>query len=168
VNQALLDLWVVNRRIKVPQPAPLRALTHTFRFTQGWFMFSPNPVMDDGTIVVDALTVDGRHIDPFTRREPSWDLLGAKSLGYNQIWSDYYNRMRLPQNSHFRESMKEYMVRLPERTGRPEDAIVSGEVYWVQDMNPKWRETKSYNQEVVKLFAFESPKAKAKAQASGR
>jgi hypothetical protein len=166
VNQALLDLWVVNRRVKVPQPAPLRALTHTFRFTQGWFMFSPNPVMDDGTIVVDALTVDGRHIDPFTRREPNWDLLGAKSFGYNQIWSDYYNRMHLPQNGPFRDAMKEYIYRLPERTGRPEDAIVSGEVYWVQDMNPKWRETKSYKQEEVKLFAFENPKAKA--QASGR
>ena len=55
-------------------------------------MFSPNPVMDDGTIVVDAITVDGRHVDPFsihvepyTLREPNFDLLHAKSLRTNQI-----------------------------------------------------------------------------------
>ncbi|HLM76300.1 MAG TPA: HTTM domain-containing protein, partial [Polyangiaceae bacterium] len=163
INQAMTELWVVNRRIKVPQPEPLRALAHKLRFLQGWFMFSPNPVMDDGTLVVDAITIDGRRIDPFTGKEPDWDLTNAKSLGYNQIWCDYYNRMHLSQNSPFRDAMKEYMYRLPERTGRPEDAIVGGEVYWIQDMNPKWRETKSYKFEKQKLFSFENPKTKAQA-----
>lgn len=163
VNQALTELWVVNRRIKVPQPEPLRSFAHKLRFLQGWFMFSPNPVMDDGTIVVDAITVDGRHVDPFTGKEPNWDLPGAKSLGYNQIWSDYYNRMHLSQNTGFRDAMKEYIYRLPERTGRKEDAIMSGDVYWVQDMNPKWREKSSFKYEKVKLFSFENPRAKAQA-----
>lgn len=166
VNQALVELWVVNRRYKIPQPEPLRLLSHKLRFLQGWFMFSPNPVMDDGTIVVDAMTVDGRHIDPFTAKEPFWDLTSAKSLGLNQIWCDYYNRMQLSQNSPFREAMKEYMFRLPERTGRPEDAIVSGDVYWVQDLNPKWRETASYKYEKKKLFSFDNPKLKARLPAS--
>jgi hypothetical protein len=163
INQAMTELWVVNRRIKVPQPEPLRALAHKLRFLQGWFMFSPNPVMDDGTLVVDAITIDGRRIDPFTGKEPDWDLTNAKSLGYNQIWCDYYNRMHLSQNSPFRDAMKEYMYRLPERTGNPGDAIVSGEVYWIQDLNPKWRETKSFKFEKQKLFSFENPKAKAQA-----
>jgi hypothetical protein len=165
VNQAMVELWVVNRRIKVPHPEPLRILSHKLRFLQGWFMFSPNPVMDDGTIVVDALTVDGRHIDPFTGKEPNWDLSNAKSLRHSQIWCDYFNRMHLSQNSGFRDAMKEYMYRLPQRTGRPEDAIVSGEVYWVQDMNPKWGEHVSFKYEKVKLFSFENPKAKAQAAA---
>ena len=164
VNQALTELWVVNRRYKVPQPEALRLLSHKLRFLQGWFMFSPNPVMDDGTIVVDAITVDGRHIDPFTGKEPFWDLSHVKSLGLNQIWCDYFNRMHLSQNAPFRDAMKEYMLRLPERTGRPEDTIVSGEVYWVQDLNPKWRETQSYKYEKQKLFSFDNPKAKARAQ----
>jgi hypothetical protein len=163
VNQAMTELWVINRRVKVGQPEPLRSLSHKLRFLQGWFMFSPNPVMDDGTIVVDAITIDGRHIDPFMEKEPNFDLTSSKSFGYNQIWSDYFNRMHLSQNSGFRDAMKEYMYRLPERTGRPEDTIVSGDVYWVQDMNPKWRETKSYKYERQKLFSFENPKAKAQA-----
>jgi len=163
VNQAMTELWVVNRRIKVPQPEPLRALAHKLRFLQGWFMFSPNPVMDDGTLVVDAITIDGRHIDPFTGKEPDWDLINSKSLRYNQIWCDYYNRMHLSQNSPYRDAMKDYMYRLPERTGRPEDAIVSGDVYWIQDMNPKWRDTKSFDFKKNKLFSFENPKSKAQA-----
>ena len=155
INQAMAELWVVNRRIKVPQPEPMRVLAHKMRFLQGWFMFSPNPVMDDGTIVVDALTVDGRRIDPFTGKEPDFDLLSAKSLGYNQIWCDYFNRIHLPANTSFREHMKEYMHRLPERTGNPNDALVSGDIYWVQDMNPRWGDHKSWKLEKLKLFSFE-------------
>lgn len=158
INQALVELWVVRDRIKVPQKEPLRTLAHKLRFLQGWFMFSPGPVIDDGTIVVDAITVDGRHIDPFTREAPMFDIADAKSFAYNQIWCDYFNRMHLPANSAYREAMKEYMYRLPERTGNPNDALVSGDVYWVQDMNPKWNEKKSWKYEKQKLFSFENRK----------
>jgi hypothetical protein len=158
INQALIELWVVRDRVKVPHPEPLRLLSHKLRFLQGWFMFSPNPVMDDGTIVVDAVTVDGRHIDPFSQKPPQFEIADAKSFRHSQIWCDYFNRIHLPANTAYREAMKEYMYRLPERTGRPEDAIVNGEVYWVQDMNPKWNEKKSWKYERIKLFSFESNK----------
>src|SRR5262249_35460619 len=137
----------------------LRILALKLRFLQGWFMFSPNPVMDDGTLVVDAITVDGHHIDPFTGQAPNlpefdFDLSKVQSFGYSQIWCDYYNRIHLPANAAYRDAMKDYMFRLPERSGKPQDAILSGDVYWVQDMNPRWNETKSYKYEKVKLFSF--------------
>jgi hypothetical protein len=157
INQAGTELWCINRRVKIPQPEALRLLSHKMRFLQGWFMFSPNPVMEDGTIVVDALTVDGRHVDPFTGQEPFFDLPAAQSLRLTQIWCDYYNRIQLPANTAYRDAMKEYMYRLPQRTGHPEDAIVSGEVYWVKDNNPKWNEKKSWGYERNKLFTFENP-----------
>ena len=164
VNQAMVELWVINRRVKVPQPEPLRVLAHKARYLQGWFMFSPNPVMDDGTVVVDAITVDGRHVDPFsihsrpwTLREPDFDLLHAKSLWLTQAWGDYFNRIHLPGNTAYRDSMKEYMYRLPQRTGNPNDAIVSGDVYWVSDQNPRWNEKNSYQLEKNKLFSFDNP-----------
>src|SRR5262249_20918085 len=137
VNQALVELWVF-RRFHVQQPEAMRVLSHKMRFLQGWFMFSPNPVMDDGSIVVDAVTVDGRHIDPFTLVPPNFDLTNARSLRLSQIWSDYFNRMHLPANAAYRDAMRDYMLRLPARTGRPEDAIVSADIYWVQDLNPKF------------------------------
>jgi hypothetical protein len=139
------------------------------RYLQGWFMFSPNPVMDDGTIVVDAVTVDGRRVDPlsiqwppYTLRPPNFDLLHAKSFKYNQIWSDYFNRMHMGGNTSFRKPMKEYIFRLPERTGNPNDAIVKGEVYWVHDMNPRFprrggRHIESYAYNRKELFKFTNP-----------
>ena len=164
INQAMVELWVVNRRIKVPQPEYLRVLAHKARYLQGWFMFSPNPVMDDGTVVVDAITVDGRHVDPFsihsrpwTLREPNFDLINARSLWLTQAWGDYFNRIHLPGNSAYRDAMKEYMYKLPQRTGNPNDAIVSGDVYWVVDQNPRWNDTKSFQLEKNKLFSFDNP-----------
>ncbi|MEZ4441697.1 MAG: hypothetical protein R3B72_21530 [Polyangiaceae bacterium] len=163
VNQALTELWVA-RPLKAPQPFPIRELSHKMRYLQGWFMFSPNPVMDDGTIIVDAITVDGRRVDPFsiefpdyTLRAPDYDLLHAKSYEYNQIWSDYFNRMHMSSNTAFRKPMKEYMFRLPERTGNPDDAIVKGVVYWLHDQNPRFGKTDSYGFEAQELFKFDNP-----------
>jgi hypothetical protein len=166
INQAAVELWSIKRRWKVPQPEVTRVFSHKMRFLQGWFMFSPNPVMDDGIIVVDAVTRTGRHVDPFWNVEPGFDLLHAESMRYNQIWSDYFNRMHLAGNRNYRDAMVEYMRRLPERTGNPDDALVSGEVFWVHDMNPKWRTRRSWNQENISLFTFDEA-GKRKDSASG-
>ena len=164
INQALVELWVA-RPLNAPQPPEMRTLSHKLRYLQGWFMFSPNPVMDDGTIVSDCVTVDGRRIDPFSTDAfrvaaplpPNMDLLHAKSFAYNQIWSDYYNRMHLPQNSSFRQPMKDYIFRLAERTGNPNDVCVKGAVYWVHDMNPRWRQHVSFGYNRDELFQFTNP-----------
>lgn len=176
VNQALTELWVSREHWNSligqlnqsefmksrgwrmsNQPEPTRVLAHKLRFLQGWFMFSPNPVMDDGTVVIDAVTVDGRHVDPVSGKTPDFDLPNAKSFGYNQIWSDYYNRIRMPANTAYRDALREWVLRFPERTGRPEDAIVSGDVYWIADMNPRYGDPKhkSYAFRQEKLFSFD-------------
>ncbi len=173
INQALTELWCTKKRwgdliadinkiellkshgiVVSPQPEAMQLLAHKLRFLQGWFMFSPNPVMDDGTIVVDAITVDGRHVDPFWNKPPDFDLLHAKSYGYSQIWSDYFNRIQLPGNRAYRDNMVDYMRRLPERTGNPNDEIASGEVWWTHDMNPKWGTRESYAFGQNLLFSF--------------
>lgn len=163
INQALVELWKT-RSWGVPQPEVTRVLSHKLRYLQGWFMFSPNPVMDDGVLVVDAITVDGRRVDPFRAdtydyvlAPPDFDLLHAKSYSYNQIWSDFFNRMHLPANTAYRKPMNEYMFRLPERTGNPNDAIVKGAVYWVHDMNPRWRHRDSYGYGRDELWKFTNP-----------
>jgi len=176
VNQALTELWSTRDRwsrlvadlntsdtVKElgwhlsPQPEPMRVLAHKLRFLQGWFMFSPNPVMDDGTVVVDAITADGRHIDPLTGRPPDFDLPNATSYGYNQIWSDYRNRIRMPGNAAYREAMREFLLRFPDRTGRPEDGLVSGDVYWLEEQNPRFGDParKGHHFKQTKLFSFD-------------
>ena len=173
INQALVELWSTRKGwnelitslnqtgplatsgVKLsPQPEVLKTLAQELRFLQGWFMFSPNPVMDDGTIVVDAITKDGRHLDPFSLAPPNFDLIHVQSCRYNQIWSDYFNRMHYAGNSAYRDAMVEYMRRLPQRTGADDDALVSGEVYWVSDFNPKWGTRESWGQKNELLFTF--------------
>ncbi len=95
----MVEQMAFARHVNVPQPPALRALTHEMRFLQGWFMWSPQPMMSAGTIVVDALTVDGRHVDPFSLhvapyalRAPDFDLLHARSLGHGQMWSEFFGR----------------------------------------------------------------------------
>src|SRR5262249_12887866 len=60
-------------------------------------------------------------------------------------------------NTAYRDQMKEFMLRYPERTHHPEDMILYGDVFWIQDMNPKWGDTKSWKFEKIKLFSFERP-----------
>ena len=52
--------------------------------------------------------------------------------------------------------MKDYLLALPRRTGHPEDALVSGEVFWISDLNPPWGSTKSHGFEKLKLFSFDA------------
>jgi hypothetical protein len=158
VNQAMVELWAINRRIKVPQPEPLLTLAQRAHFLQGWFMFCPVPILEDGTIVVDAVTVDGRHIDPFMGgKAPELELPAGRSLYLSQIWGDYFNRIRDNGHSAYRQAMQEYLYRYPERTGRPEDAIVSGDVYWIHAMHPHWNEKTFWNAGSDKLFSFSNP-----------
>ena len=154
VNLAMVQLWAIKRLIRVYQAPFFMPLTGKF---------APGPALDDGTIVVDAITVDGRHVDPFslhvepyTLRAPDFDLTHARSLRTNQLWGDYLNRIQAPGYYVYREAMKDYLLALPRRTGRPEDAIVSGEVFWVSDQNPRWGETESYGLQKMTLFTFDA------------
>ncbi len=159
VDQAMVELWAINRRIKVPQPEPLLTLAQRVHFLQGWFMFCPVPILEDGTIVVDALTVDGRHIDPSWGagarvRSPG----GEEPLPVSQIWGDYFNRIRDSGHAGYRQAMQDYMFRYPDRSGHPEDAM-SGDVYWIHAMHPRWNEKALWNLQKDKLFSFSNPRA---------
>ncbi|MEM9696746.1 MAG: hypothetical protein AAGA56_29685, partial [Myxococcota bacterium] len=106
----------------------------------------------------------GRRVDPFTvdtyekvLGPPRYDLLHTRSFGYNQIWSDYFNRIGMDANAAYRNPMKDYILALPERTGNPQDAIVKGTVYWIYDKNPQWKSNESYRYGVKELLSFTNP-----------
>jgi hypothetical protein len=154
VNQAAVELWVF-RPYRLSQPEPLRSLSHKLRFLQGWFMFSPNPVMDDGIVVCDAQTADGRHIDPFTGRPPSFELGAA--VQFNQIWQDYMNRIQLPANAAYRDALRAWIERYHVRTGNPADRIVAARVVWIHEMNPRIGATQGTDYQERELLEFDAP-----------
>jgi hypothetical protein len=157
VLQAVIENKSIPAWAKPPMPKVMEAMIGYPRIYQGWGMFSPNPIRDDGTIVVDARTVDGRSIDPFTGKEPALDLTISDGLGLGQIQQDYFNRIRLDGNTRYRQGLSEYLRAWHHHTGRPEDELVSFDVYWVRDQCPKLDEKKPYQNELYAILTWRRP-----------
>ena len=141
-------------RDHLPMPRVMQATIGYPRLYQGWGMFAPNPITDDGTVVVDGRTIDGRRIDPFTGKEPELDLTRSDGLGLGQIQQDYFNRIRLDRNVIYRQGLQEYLKAWHLRTGRPEDELVAYDVYWVRDQCPKPGMSQPYANETIALVTW--------------
>ena len=127
--------WVKDKDFVV-QPKLLLAVVDTFRLYQGWRMFAPEPPYEDGRLVVDARTQDGKKVDPLTGVEPDFNPETSVGWGHNQLWCDYHLKMYFSRYAAYRQHLKEYLQRWHERTGRPEDRLVAFDVWWVNDKSP--------------------------------
>jgi Vitamin K-dependent gamma-carboxylase len=157
VLQAIAENRSVPPWFKPKLPKVMEATLVYPRMFQGWGMFAPNPITDDGSITVDAITMGGRHIDPFTGQEPDLDLTDSRGLGLGQIRQDYFNRIRLDRNAVFRQGLKDYLLHYQIETGRPEDELVAFDVYWVRDDCPDPGETKPKNNRPIAILTYRKP-----------
>jgi hypothetical protein len=157
VLQAISENKAVPPWLKPKLPKVMTATLVYPRMFQGWGMFAPNPITDDGSITIEAWTIDGRRIDPFTGKEPDLDLTDSRGLGLEQIWQDYFNRIRLDRYAIFRQGLKDYLLRWHLETGRPEDELVAFDVYWVRDQCPKPGESKPYKNENIAILTYRKP-----------
>jgi hypothetical protein len=73
------------------------------------------------------------------------------------MWGMYFERVHDSWGVDLWDAMKSYLLALPRRTGRAEDALVSADVYWVSDHAPRASEHEPYGLAQVKLFSFEAP-----------
>jgi hypothetical protein len=160
--QLLASHPIVRERHAIQVPEPFASVNRSLRLIQRWDVMAPG-TPGEGVVVVDAVTVDGRHVDPlslhaapYTLRAPNFDLAHARGLGFDQSWVEYL--ARLPSGAswaaNYRDAFKDYLVRLPYRTGRTEDALVSGDVYWISDEHPRWNEHEPHDPVKEKLFSF--------------
>lgn len=104
------------------------------RLMQGWSMFAPVPPLDEGTIVVDAVTVDGRHIDPLRSGGPVDFSMPDIHHGLlvSQFWYEFADRIRREGNARFREYFRNWILDSHRIDGRGDrDRIVSFEAFWV-------------------------------------
>jgi predicted DCC family thiol-disulfide oxidoreductase YuxK len=156
---------LINQNKSVPallkhrQPRFVRTTLDYPRMHQKWDMFSANPITDDGILAVDAITADGRHVDPFTGQPPDLNLSDARGLGMGQVMQDYFNRIRLDHNKVYRkpQGLQEWLLRHHERTGRPEDEIVAFDVFWLRDQCPRPGETQPYAHEAIPILSYRKP-----------
>jgi predicted DCC family thiol-disulfide oxidoreductase YuxK len=131
VIQAGNDNQWINHRIRVRRPDWVVRTVNTFRLLEGWGMFAPEPPYDDGHIVVDGRTKDGRKLDPFTLAVPEFDPYTRTGWGHEQFWCDYNNRIRFEFHVPNRQHLREYLRHWHEYAGRPQDELVAFDVWWV-------------------------------------
>jgi predicted DCC family thiol-disulfide oxidoreductase YuxK len=154
VIQAGSDNQYVNRRIHVHRPDWVVAIVNTFRLLEGWGMFAPEPPYDDGHVVVDGRTKDGRKLDPFTGKVPDFDPYTPTGWGHEQFWCDYNNRIRFDFHVPNRQHLKEYLRHWHEYVGRPADELVAFDVWWVGDKSPPPGQVRGEPEPPQKLVSY--------------
>jgi hypothetical protein len=127
----------INRRMQIKRPEWMTEIIGYTRMLEGWGMFAPEPPYDDGRLVVDGRTVDGRKLDPFTEDEPVFDPESPRGWGHDQLWCDYSNHIRWQHNAGRRQFLRSYLINQHLYSGRPQDQLVAFDVWWIHDKSPK-------------------------------
>ena len=101
-------------------------------------MFAPNAPRDDAWVVIDAVTEDGRHVDPLNEvaanyADPSLRVI-PPYLGYNYYWCDYVARIK--GFRAYYSGLTDWLYRYHERTGNEEDRIVRFVAYQITHIPP--------------------------------
>ena len=146
-SQVLDENWGAHKVIDHHNPRPVAAAVSYLGFFQGWSMFAPEAPMTDFNLMVDAVTVDGRHVDPYNEianpRHPHPGFTIPIRLGPSHLFYGYGNH--IPGRGAYHQALQEWVLRYPERTGRPNDKIVSFVLYKVEDDSPPLGEQKPRN-----------------------
>lgn len=154
-NQVLMDNdWARRRVPRAGQPGVLLTVVDRLRLYQGWRMFAPEPPYEDGRLVVDARTEDGRKIDPLTGDPPDFDPETRVGWGHSQLWCDYHLKMYFARYAANRQHLQEYLENYHERTGQRRDRLVAFEVWWVHDKSPPPGASHGQPQKPVLLLSF--------------
>lgn len=117
-------------RLTTERPEWISAMVEYPRLFQGWMMFAPEPPKDDGTLVVDAVTSSGRHVDPFTGAAPRFELYPDNGYGMSQQLCDYFNRIRQERNERYRDGLRDWILRWGQGLA-PAERLRSFDVYWI-------------------------------------
>jgi hypothetical protein len=141
-NQSLPD-WLRVRN----QPLALRLLVEYPRFMEGWSMFAPDAPTRDSLLIVDALTVDGRHVDPINQLASRVSSLPVTEipeyLDQDDTWCDYTNN--IVGREDYYGALADFIRAYPRRTHQARDRIESFEVWLLEDDSPPPGETKPTN-----------------------
>jgi hypothetical protein len=151
VDNAAIRYWV-----KVEQPAPFATLVAYLRMIQSWNMFAPDAPIEDGMLVIDARTADGRHIDPFTGKAPDFELGMNRPVPQSLIVTDYLFAMHTDSTEGYRGQLANYLQRWHTLHGRPEsERIVAYEAWWLSHRSPPPGSTQPF--EFRKELVFTGP-----------
>ncbi|MDF3068632.1 MAG: hypothetical protein K0R38_4233 [Polyangiaceae bacterium] len=122
------------KALRFREPTWLLAYKPYLRGWQGWSMFAPDAPLDDGSMVVDALTSSGRHIDPFTGLAPDFEQIRRGISPHSIALSDYFFAMRDKRNARYRKELQRYLRSY--RTPGSDERLRSADIWWVSYVPP--------------------------------
>jgi hypothetical protein len=134
----LVDNPVVTHFGAGAPPTVVVQTTTYLQMLQAWLLFAPDAPLTDAAVAVDAVTADGRHVDPLNEAlSPEHPWLGAEippRLGQSALASAYM--LRIPYHPEYFGALADWVLGYPDRTGRAADRIVSFEVTAIEHDNP--------------------------------
>ena len=147
----LTELFIGNpvlaTRVRMWQPGWVKALVAYPRLIQAWNMFSPDVPTTDENVVVDAVTADGRHVDPYSARAGRYPNPGSAAiparLDNDSFFFNY--SARIPFTPAYWGGFSDWILAYPQRTGNERDAIVSFTASIVEDDSPPPGESEPRN-----------------------
>ena len=136
-SQVLIENRAVPKFLK-PEHRPdwMTSIVVYPRLFQGWSMFAPSPPNDDGRVVVDGVTKDGRHLDPLTGKAPDFEVAPKHGYRMNQIWGDFHRRIGEARFEGYLEGVRDMLRNYHEITHNKADELVSFDVYFVSERIP--------------------------------
>ena len=147
VSETLFINDAVPHLLKHEQPIWIKQLVAYPRLIQAWSMFASDAPTTDESVAVDAVTVDGRHVDPYSEvsgRYPNPGHAGIPARLDNDSFFFNYSA-RIPFKPEYFNAFEEWLLAYPERTGRPQDRIVKFDAYIIEDDSPPPGETRPRN-----------------------
>jgi hypothetical protein len=124
--------------LKHEQPLWIKRMVAYPRLIQAWSMFASDAPTTDQSMVVDAITVDGRHVDPYSEATSRYANPGRNEIPErldNATFVFNYSG-RIPSSGAYHQALTEWILNYHERTGDPHDRIVSFDAYEVDDDSP--------------------------------
>lgn len=120
------------------QPRFVRAAISYLRLNQGWSMFAPEAPDGDMWLVIDAVTADGRHLDPLNARgsrvADARLRVVPRRLDHDVFFCDYV--ARIVGDGVLHDSLSEWIFDHHRRVRRPADRIVRFDAYVVEHDSP--------------------------------
>jgi hypothetical protein len=139
--QTLAQNRAVPPALKPEPPFPVQVIVEYLHFFQGWGMFAESP-REDWTVVVRAVTADGRLVDPLSERSSPSSPPGmtaiTTALDHDEFWCDYLSR--ISDDGRYHAALRDWVLNYPQRTGNPNDAIRSFELVELKQTSPVFGE----------------------------
>ena len=147
VNEALFINQVVPKFLKFDEPGWVKRLVAYPRFIQAWSMFASDAPMSDESVVVEAITAEGRRVDPYSQvagriADPGVDEIPSR-LDNDSFFFNY--SVRIPDQAVYHQAFLEWILRYPIRTGHPGDRIIRFDAYKIENDSPPPGETSPRN-----------------------